>query len=110
MARHSGRGHRLRRALAQAQARRALDDRAVRRRLSELPGRSASADSKSTACRPRKRKRKMMRHRLLLTFLLAFSLGVIAAVYLIRHEQDVARESVVGEMASTASGAHSAAD
>ena len=52
----------------------------------------------------------MIRHRLLLTFLFAFSLGVIAAVYLIRHEQDVARESVAGEVAATPPGGNSAAD
>jgi hypothetical protein len=52
----------------------------------------------------------MIRHRLLLTFLFAFSLGVIAAVYLVRHEQDVARESVAGEAATAAAGGKSAAD
>ncbi len=52
----------------------------------------------------------MIRHRLLLTFVFAFSLGMIAAVYLVRHEQDVARESVAGETATTAPGGNSAAD
>ena len=51
----------------------------------------------------------MIRHKLLLTFLFAFSLGVIAAVYLVRHEQDVARESVIGEAANATAG-NSAAD
>jgi len=52
----------------------------------------------------------MIRHRLLLTFLFAFSLGVIAAVYLVRHEQDAARESVAGETATAAAGRKSAAE
>lgn len=38
----------------------------------------------------------MTRYRLLLTFLFAFSLGVIAAAYLVRHQQDSARDIVLG--------------
>lgn len=49
----------------------------------------------------------MRKSRLLLTFLFAFSLGVIAAVYLVRHRQDAARDMVLGEPAAAA-GAHSA--
>jgi len=52
----------------------------------------------------------MKRHRLLLTFLFAFSLGVIAAVYLVRHEQDVARDLGLGEAATAAAGGNSGAD
>jgi hypothetical protein len=52
----------------------------------------------------------MNRHRLLLTFLFAFSLGVIAAVYFVRHEQDLARDSVAGETASAATAGKSATD
>jgi hypothetical protein len=52
----------------------------------------------------------MIRHRLLLTFLFAFSLGVIAAVYLVRHEQDVARDSVAGETATVTAGGKSGAN
>jgi hypothetical protein len=56
----------------------------------------------------------MIRHRLLLTFLFAFSLGVIAAVYLVRHQPDVARDPVLGETAAArpagSAGADSKAD
>jgi len=51
----------------------------------------------------------MIRPRLALTFLFAFSLGVIAAVYLVRHEQDVARHFLLGE-AETATAARKPAD
>ncbi|HSE12128.1 MAG TPA: C13 family peptidase [Rudaea sp.] len=51
----------------------------------------------------------MIRHRLPLTFLFAFSLGVIAAVYLVRHQQEPARDTVPGE-APTASAGPDAAD
>src|SRR5512141_1890455 len=104
MARRTGRGHRLRRALAQAQARGTLDDRALRRRLSEIPGRSAGADPEPAALASRNWKPLMIRHRLLLTFLFAFSLGVIAAVYLVRHQHDVARDLVLGETATATTG------
>ena len=52
----------------------------------------------------------MIRHKLLLTFLFAFSLGVIAAVYLVRHQQDVARDSVLGESATAATARDPGAD
>src|SRR6185369_15137687 len=110
MARHSGCGHRLRRTLAQAEARGTLDDRAVRRRLPKVSNRSAGADPEPVALAPPNRNRTMIRHKLLTTLLVASSLGVIAAVYLVRHQQDVARDSVLDESATAATARDPGAD
>jgi peptidase C13-like protein len=50
----------------------------------------------------------MTRSRLLLTFLFAFSLGVIAAVYLVRHQQDEARNVAPREVPAASTMAHPA--
>ncbi|HET7065073.1 MAG TPA: hypothetical protein VFI49_12435, partial [Rudaea sp.] len=52
----------------------------------------------------------MIRRKLLLTFLFAFSLGAIAAVYLVRHEQDVARDFGLGESATASAAGNSGTD
>jgi peptidase C13-like protein len=50
----------------------------------------------------------MTRQRLPLTFLLAFSLGAIAAVFLLRHEPDAARDILSGNGPAVAAGPHTA--
>ncbi|HEX3123961.1 MAG TPA: C13 family peptidase [Rhodanobacteraceae bacterium] len=52
----------------------------------------------------------MIRHKLLLTFLFAFSLGVIAAIYLIQHQQEAAGDSAHDQNATAATAGKSAAD
>lgn len=50
----------------------------------------------------------MKGHRLLLTFLFAFSLGVIAAVYLVRHQQEAAHDIVLGDTPAQSTARHPA--
>jgi hypothetical protein len=52
----------------------------------------------------------MIRYKLLLTFLFAFSLGVIAAIYLIQHQQEAAGDSAHDQNATAATAGKSAAD
>jgi hypothetical protein len=51
-----------------------------------------------------------MKRHLLLTFVFAFSLGVIAAVYLVRHQQNAARDLVLGESTAATMTGKSGAD